>query len=664
MKRHRWVVAVIALVSTTAAFAQSAGQTVDCMSCHQDATLTKTVNGQTISLAIQQQAYEASVHGVLNCTDCHTDVKDYPHEPPPKAVSCASCHADAHQAYTQGLHAKARNGRNAQAASCLDCHGNAHQIKPSSDPSSKTHRSNIPQTCGSCHSQKFVMEPSHLSAQPFFSYQESVHGRAVAAGSLNAAVCTDCHHSHDIRSPADPQSEIFKFNVPALCGKCHSSVTAEFNQSVHGQAIQRGRWQAPVCTDCHGIHSIKSHIDPTSSVAAQALARTTCATCHEGVRLSQEFGVPGRRTTTYLDSYHGLASRLGSKVAANCASCHGVHNILPSSDPRSTIAKANLVNTCGRCHPGASENFVRGQVHVDVPISEDIGSVLSYWIRTFYIWLIVILIGGMVGHNVIIWRKKAIAVRRAQDRSVIRMTPQQRWQHLLLLISFTVLALTGFALKYPDSWLAWLLGSSESFRRITHRVAGVVMIGVGLYHIVYVFCTKEGWEGFKAFRPTKQDVYDAIHNMLYYLGRRPDRPMFGQFTYAEKLEYWALVWGIIIMSITGLMAWFEVSVTKLLPRWSIDVALTIHFYEAVLATLAIIVWHLYQVVFDPDVYPMNWAWWDGRMSIEHFRHEHPLAYQQMISQQERERRKSESGEPVQHGSTDELKPSPASSGDD
>ena len=118
---------------------------------------------------------------------------------------------------------------------------------------------------------------------------------------------------------------------------------------IHGQAITKGNSQAPVCTDFHGIHSIKSHLDPNSSVAAKNLARTTCARCHEGVRLSQEFGVEGGRSSTYLASYHGLASELGSTVVANCASCHGVHNILPSSDPRSTINRANLIKTCGQC---------------------------------------------------------------------------------------------------------------------------------------------------------------------------------------------------------------------------------------------------------------------------------------------------------------------------
>jgi hypothetical protein len=112
--------------------------------------------------------------------------------------------------------------------------------------------------------------------------------------------------------------------------------------------------------------------------------------------------------------------------------------------------------------------------------------------------------------------------------------------------------------------------------------------------------------------------------MLYYLGLESERPTFARFNYAEKAEYWALVWGLLVMAATGLLLWFKVLVSVWLPRWWMDVATAIHFYEAVLATLAIIVWHFYQVFFDPDVYPMNWAWWDGKMPLEHYEEEHGL----------------------------------------
>jgi cytochrome b subunit of formate dehydrogenase len=483
---------------------------------------------------------------------------------------------------------------------------------------------NIPATCGACHGQKFVMAASGRSNQPFLSYQDSVHGRMVAAGSEKAAVCTDCHGSHQILSAKDVESPIFKFNVPNTCGTCHAAVRREYTESIHGQAIARGNWLAPVCTDCHGIHSIKAHTDPNSPVSLQNLAGLTCARCHEGVRLSQEFGVLGRRATTYLESYHGLASKLGSQVVANCASCHGAHDILPSSDPHSTINRANLVTTCGRCHPGVSEKFALGKVHVDAPISTDVGSLAVRWIRRFYLGMIVVVIGGMALHNFLIWRSKAILRRQQQHRVVVRMTRNQRWQHTLLLVSFFTLVITGFALKYPDSWFTGLLGVNERVRSVLHRVAGVVLIGLGAYHLGYAGLSQNGRQLVKDFLPVPRDASDAWGTMLYYLGLRREKPTFARFNYAEKAEYWALVWGLLVMATTGIMLWAKVAVGSLLARWWLDVATTIHFYEAVLATLAILVWHFYQVFFDPDVYPMNWTWWDGKTSLEHYREEHGL----------------------------------------
>ena len=597
----------------------------ECLACHGDSTMTKDVNGKQVSLYVNPETFKTSIHGgMFTCGDCHTDVKTSPHETTPAKISCASCHADQQAAYDRSYHATAIKAGDGQAATCVSCHGSPHDLLPASDPKSRVNHANIPATCGSCHGQKFAMEASGHSAQPFASYEQSVHGKAVAAGSDKAAVCTDCHGSHQILAASDSKSSIFKFNVPATCAQCHQSVEKEFMQSIHGQAIARGNGQAPVCTDCHGIHSIKAHLNRNSSVAAQNLARVTCARCHEGVRLSQEFAVEGRRATTYLASYHGLASKLGSQVVANCASCHGVHNILPSSDPHSTINRANLVTTCGQCHPGVTENFALSKVHVNAPLSADIGSVAVRWIREFYVGMIFAVIGAMLLHNLVIWRRKALVLRKQEQRLVVRMTLHQRWQHALLFASFIVLVVTGFALKFPDSWFATLLGMGEKVRGVTHRVAGVVLIGIGAYHIIYVTLTKDGRRLLLEFLPAPKDAGDAWGTLLYYLGLRAEKPEFRRFNYAEKAEYWALVWGLIVMAGTGIMLWAKLSVGSWLARWWLDVATAIHFYEAVLATLAIVVWHFYQVFFDPDVYPMNWAWWDGKMSLEHYREEHGL----------------------------------------
>jgi cytochrome b subunit of formate dehydrogenase len=529
---------------------------------------------------------------------------------------------------------------------------------PVTDPKSKVHRSNIPATCGACHGQKFVMEASGLTAEPFLNYEQSVHGRSVAkeGDKSKAAVCTDCHASHEILAGSNPRSPIFKANVPFTCGKCHTDVQQKFIASIHGQAVTRGNWQAPVCTDCHGIHTIKAPSNPASSVNAQNISRYTCGRCHESVRLANEFGMPAGRESTYLASYHGLASERGSTVVANCASCHGSHNILPSSDPKSKVNRANLKATCGQCHPGISDKFLQGKVHVNAPLSADIGSVAVRWIRRMYLTLILVTIGAMLLHNLIIWRRKALLRREEHRRIVRRMDINQRIQHLTLLISFFVLVITGFALKYPDSWFAELLNLNETLRGILHRTAGGVLIAAGLYHVGYLLISAEGRRLMLAMLPEPKDALDARDILRHYLGFNVPKPQFKRFNYAEKAEYWALVWGTIVMASTGLALWFKVQVGHALPRWWLDIATAIHFYEAVLATLAIIVWHFYQVFFDPDVYPMNWAWYDGKISIEHYQDEHGLDVETVRRAVDAAAAESGAPEPVPPASEEEKQP--------
>ncbi|MGD0156859.1 MAG: cytochrome b/b6 domain-containing protein [Terracidiphilus sp.] len=629
MKAVRWVSAgsflFFLLAWASSAHAVQKLKDADCLTCHGDASLTEDVNGSAESISVDQSRFKHSIHGsMFRCVDCHTDVKSLAHEAPPKKITCSQCHADEGQGYAHGIHAQVTS-KGKIPASCQDCHGDVHEIVSGDDPKSPVNHANIPATCGRCHGQTFLMESNGVSAQPFISYQASVHGRAVANGSQKAAVCTDCHGAHEILAASDAKSPISKFAVASTCGKCHNEVANTFNTSIHGQALARGNALAPTCTDCHGIHSIKPHTDPNSPVAEQNVSRDICARCHEGVRLSQEFGVPGNRVTSYFDSYHGLASEGGSVVAANCSSCHGVHDILPSSDPRSTINRANLDATCGKCHRGVTQKFTRTPVHMQGGVrSRDIDSIAVRWVRRIYIVLILLVIGAMFLHNAIIWRSKAVARRRVQNPFMTRMTVNQRWQHLVLLSSFIILVITGFALKFPDTWFAHTLGMGENLRGIIHRIAGVVLIGAGLYHVLYLAIAREGRRLLRDIAPRPKDAFDAWAAMRYYLGLGGEKPKFGRFSYAEKAEYWALVWGTALMGLTGIMIWAKVWVGNLLARWWVDVATAVHFYEAILATLAILVWHFYQVFFDPDVYPMNWAWWDGKMPVEQYRHEHEL----------------------------------------
>ncbi len=616
---------VLLLAATCASRAERKPKNEDCLTCHGDATLTTEVNGKQVSLFVDGKKLDHSIHGTMfTCVDCHKDVKGLVHATTPKKISCADCHSDAQQAYSHSLHAQQMKS-GGPAATCVDCHGGAHQIVGADDPKSPVNHLNIPATCGKCHAQKFLMESNGVSAQPFLSYQDSVHGRAVAKGSMKAAVCTDCHGSHEILAANDAKSPISKFNVPATCGKCHTQVQQAYMGSIHGQAIARGNSMSPVCTDCHGIHSILSHKDPNSPVAEQNVSRDTCARCHEGVRLSKEFGIPGNRVSSYMDSYHGLATEGGSMVAANCSSCHGVHDILPSSDPHSTINHANLDATCGKCHKGVTQKFTQTRVHLDDGVHpKDIDSLAVRWVRIIYVTLIILVIGGMFLHNAIIWRSKMATRRKMHNPMMTRMTVNQRWQHIILLTSFIVLVITGFALKFPDSWFAELLAMSERVRSIVHRIAGVALISAGIYHVFYLAIAREGRRMLRDIAPCPKDAFDVWTTMLYYLGLSSKKPAYGRFTYGEKAEYWALVWGTGLMGLTGIMLWAKVWVGDLFARWWVDVATAVHYYEAILATLAILVWHFYQVIFDPDVYPMNGAWWDGKMPLDHYKHEHAL----------------------------------------
>ena len=214
-------------------------------------------------------------------------------------------------------------------------------------------------------------------------------------------------------------------------------VQAQFASSVHGKYLAEGNTQAPVCTSCHGVHSIKAANDKLSQVSAKNQGDVACAQCHNNVRMTAEFGIPGGRTDSYNASYHGMANNVGSNRVPSCSSCHGTHNILPSSDPASTINSANLIKTCGQCHPGDGPNFIKGKMHVDPEAiaKADFGTKVNNWVRSVYILMIFSVIGFMVLHNLMIFVRKLLDRRKrggpptSGPRVVVRLTKNQRIQH-------------------------------------------------------------------------------------------------------------------------------------------------------------------------------------------------------------------------------------------
>ena len=487
---------------------------------------------------------------------------------------------------------------------CISCHADVTTKHPDDN------RVLAPVNCARCHEQQGE------------SYGASVHGLALKSDHADAATCADCHGSHYILPPTSPASPLHFVRQAQTCGECHSKEARDVAASVHGKAMATGKRDAPTCTDCHSEHKIEA----LKNDSALAISEV-CSRCHASVYLDGKYNLPADRVTTYLESYHGLAAQNGSVVVAHCASCHGYHKILQSSDPASMINTNNLVVTCGQCHPGANTMFVSGKIHEDISVTgngRDLGGRISGWVRRIYLTLIFVVVGAMFVHNALLFHKKVAAHLRASGRPVLRMSLSQRWQHAVLALSFITLAVTGFALKFPDSGLAGMLGSSEPVRRWIHRIAGVVLLLVGVWHLIYLLSSKDGRQLVRDLFPVKKDMADVWLAVRYLASWSNEKPKIGRFGYAEKMEYWAVLWGTIIMGTTGLMVWFKLDVTRFLPRWAVDVALTIHYYEAVLACLAIVVWHFYHVIFDPDIYPLNTACWNGRVSEEWQKQEHSL----------------------------------------
>jgi formate dehydrogenase gamma subunit len=451
--------------------------------------------------------------------------------------------------------------------------------------------------------------------------------------------CLECHADPDLKRDGTYQKGSSVFVDEALiagsvhegvaCAECHAGATAE-----HGERLSPAG-----CASCHEEEEEAYRASQGMGSYAAYLSRTTCARCHDSERIVERYGLTAQRLTTYIDSYHGLADQSGSAVVANCASCHGVHDILPSKDPASSIHRSNLPKTCGKCHPGAGENFALGTIHVDADPGDrqagDMGGVAIYCVRQFYLSLILVTVLGMAGHNGLDFAKNFAAPRLPRGGEYLRFTRSERVQHGTMALSFAVLAYSGFALKFPEAWwaapFAWL-GAGEDWRRLVHRVAAVAMVGICLYHLGYLAFSRRGREQFREMLPRWQDARDAWQMLRAYLGKSDQHPQFGRFGYVEKLEYWALVWGSAVMTFTGFLLWFENHALRWLPKWGLDVATAIHYYEAWLAVLAIIVWHFYWVIFNPRVYPMSLVWLTGRLSAQAMAEEHPRELEELRRQ--------------------------------
>ena len=306
-----------------------------CLECHGVPGLTTTLpSGEELYISVDEVTHKTSIHGRLGyaCVQCHTDITEYPH---PEIT------AQTRREYTIE-----------KASQCAKCH-----------PGS--------------------LEQNKAGAHQFF----------MEAGILEAAVCTDCHGSHDVDSLTPPRS-----NIPQTCERCHSQIYDEYKDSVHGAAlIGEGNPDVPDCTTCHGSHGIKG---PTSADSFHLYSPQVCAECHANEALMNKYGISTNVFDTYLSDFHGTTVLVFEKIAPDqetnkpvCIDCHGVHNMKKHNDPESQVMKDNLLNTCQKCHPNASENFPNSWLgHYEPSIDK---YPVLFFVDLFYKIIIPVTVGGM-----------------------------------------------------------------------------------------------------------------------------------------------------------------------------------------------------------------------------------------------------------------------------
>lgn len=604
------------------------------------------------------QELRDSAHKQMDCRDCHS-----PHGWEMKhgingVTMCGSCHEAAQNDFESDVHRLINLLSPNPEPSCISCHG-SHDVQSGSDILSPIHPKNSPMLCGECHQEE---------QEEFF---RGIHHARLIQDNPDTATCTSCHTAHKVGGSDIPWSTIARPNIAQNCGACHIEAKNDFNRSVHAIANSRGSIHSANCIDCHDAHATLGVHEIQSPTETLNLSKHTCAECHESVELTEMHKLSPNVVGDFEESFHGLAGAMGDRRVANCASCHGYHDILPSWDPNSRIHPANLAQTCGECHEGAEGDFARGGIHHP---GKGIGHWLVDFVESMYIMMIAGTIGLMMVHNALDFVRQIRDRRKGhpevtasgKGKTYLRFTLNERIQHWTLAWSFIVLAITGFALKFGWAIPGLAPELNEDIRAGTHRVAATVFMVLGAYHLGYLALTARGRKTVRDVLPKFKKVSDIlccllscermgppsgsdwkqlVQNVKYNLGKAKEKPKYGRFNYAEKMEYLALIWGGSLMVVTGLILWFDVLFLNRFPYWGMQLATVVHYFEAILATLAILVWHFYFVMISPAVFPLSKAMITGKLSREEMEHEHPLELEEIEREETKDDAETEDTKP-------------------
>ncbi len=617
-------------------FYEAGAANQDCLSCHRDTTLTMERDGETVSLYVNEVAYNRSDHAETACAQCHSDVTTSLvracETSVASGVDCSVCHAGPVSEYERSTHGQLVAEGDPDAPTCQDCHGK-HEEMDKALPASPTFPRNVPELCADCHRQGEVAAVRIAEQQPEIvqSYEMSIHGTGLMeSGLVVTATCSNCHSAHGELPASDPRSTVHEDNVADTCGNCHHGIEEAFKNSVHWYENGAPEREYPACNDCHTSHTISR----TDRDDFRLMMMDQCGRCHED------------EAETFFDTYHGKVSRLGDDAAAKCYDCHGTHNILPTSEPMSTLSRRNIVETCSACHPGANIRFTGYLTHA-THHDPDRYPLLFWAFRAMTTLLVGTLTFALLHTAAWLWRltrTSEVWVRHhpAPGEKVYRRFKRfHRRLHLFMLISFFTLALTGMVLKF--SYMGWAQFTSAALGGFTttgvlHRAAAILLIGVFLVHLWDVWRQRKAsgktWVQFIFGRDSTifnlTDVKEFVGSIKWFFGKGP-RPKYGRYTYWEKFDYFAVFWGMFIIGSTGLILWFPEFFTMVLPGWMVNVVTIIHSDEALLAVGFIFTVHFFNTHFRLDKLPMDTVIFTGRVSLEELKRDKPREYERRVA---------------------------------
>ena len=558
-----------------------------CLRCHGRENFSrKAANGEDRNLHVTAERFEQSVHGSRDCVSCHKDIVKAPHKKGiDRKVGCVKCHqelwqeaqeagttdenpllgvvVDQIESYMGSIHARPSiEDQGRTNATCYNCH-DAHYITPIDSHVGSNGRLKIPDVCGQCHSD--VRD----------EYMTSVHGMEISNGNAKAAVCSDCHTTHNIEKAHEVSGKLV---ITENCGNCHQENLETYTETYHGKVTRLGYGETAKCYDCHGSHGIKRLEDEASMMHINNRLET-CQTCHEeateGYITFQPHG-----TTDDFENY-----------------------------PQTWLASKGMIGLL-------------------------LGTFAFFWLHSA-LWFFREYQDRKHGKD----RPHILTEELPPGKTHFRrFTRWWRLAHLVGALSIMTLALTGLTVLFSgSSWapvVMDMLGGPKS-AGIIHRIGAIGFMGVFFIHLIY-FAYHIGrnlrtfqWFGPDSLIPNWQDLKDIIAMANWFFGLAP-RPVFEHFTYWEKFDYWAPFWGMTIIGVSGVMMWFPELTASLLPGWIFNVATIVHGEEAILAVVFLFTVHFFNNHFRPDKFPQDTTMFTGRVPLEVYKHEHRLEYDRLV----------------------------------